>query len=89
MPSGATTTIGPESRIHESSIGIATTSTVAPQWPGGIDNPEGSATIVTGSNRAIVWAISAYTDRAPVRPASPHNPISAIRTVGQAMIVRS
>jgi hypothetical protein len=43
------TTIGPESRVHESSIAIAVTSTLGPHASRAAASSEGAATIVTAS----------------------------------------
>ena len=89
-PSSATTTIGPVSRIHESSIGSATTSTPAPQHCAGRLGVGGRRDHRDRLVRARSRERSRRTPaRAPARPASPHSPMSAIATVGHAMSVRS
>jgi len=88
-PSSAVTTIGPVSRIQESSMGSPTTSTSSPHCRAASSASAGAATIVIGSRFAIARAISAYTARAPSSPASPQSPTSAMASVGHAMSVRS
>src|SRR4051812_42077128 len=58
-PAPSSTKIGPESRIHESSIGISETVTASPHAARASLRRAGGATIVTGSKAAIALATAA------------------------------
>ena len=58
-PAASMTKVGPESRSHESSMGTATTRTVAPHRTQASAANSGSASMVRGSNRAIACATRA------------------------------
>jgi hypothetical protein len=56
LPAASSTKFGPESCSQESSMGIATTRTVAPQREDASAASGGSASMVTGSKRAMARA---------------------------------
>ena len=79
-PPAPTAKIGPESRIHESSIGSSRTSTPAASTALASRPAPGAATITTGSNALIAFATAAYSATASSNT-SPHN----ARRVGHAI----
>ncbi len=72
------------SRIHESSIGTASTSTPGPQASRAAATSAGAATIVTGS-----WAATARATAAWAAHASAWRSAHRLRRAGHAMRVRS